>query len=204
MSAASLDHIGRRALSTAHTLRATCDLAKQCIMQGIPGDFVECGVFQGVQCAAMAKACMELGVRDRKVHLFDSFAGIPQAGPEDKEYLAAGHKAGLSSASIEDVIGNMEEWRVDPSLLVYHHGWFEETVPLAVAPTEPGAVQRIKSIALLRLDGDLYKSTKVCMEHLYPLLSPGGWCIADDYHLSGCRKAITEKIGHPGPVYWRA
>lgn len=210
---ASLEHIGRRALSSAATLQATYDLAALCIKHGIPGDFVECGVFQGVQCAAMAKACMDLGVTDRRVHLFDTFSGIPQAGPKDLEYLAAGHKAGLSAASLEDVQGNMEEWGIDPELLVYHEGLFAHTVPIAMmlgsAPAEVDGFQfvvecgDIKRIALLRLDGDLYESTKDCLP-LVKLVSPGGWIIADDFHLSGCREAIAEGIGWPGPVYWRA
>ncbi len=191
MTAVSLEHIGRRALSSADTLQASYDLARQCIERKIPGDFVECGVFQGVQCAAMAKAIMESGETGRRVHLFDTFAGIPQAGPRDLEYLAAGHEAGLSAASLEDVQKNMEEWGIDPELLVYHVGLFAGTVP--------GFSGRI---AILRLDGDLYESTRDALP-LTKFVSPGGWIIADDFHLSGCREAIAEIVGWPGPAYWR-
>jgi O-methyltransferase len=77
-------------------------------------------------------------------------------------------------------------------LLVYHEGLFEDTVPNA----------DIKEIAFLRLDGDLYSSTKVCMEHLYPKLVRGGWFCVDDFNLSGCRKAVLDYVV-PAPVYWR-
>ena len=185
--------MGWAALSSAPTLEATYELARMTIERGIPGDFVECGVFAGVQCAAMAKALMDYGVTDRKVHLFDSFAGIPQAGPKDTEFLAAGHAAGLSTCSLGQVQEYMQAWGIDPALLIFHVGLFSDTVPAA----------EIGPIALLRLDGDLYESTKVCMEHLYPKLSKGGWCIADDFKLAGCRAAIEETIGVPGPLYWR-
>jgi hypothetical protein len=43
------------------------------------------------------------------------------------------------------------------------------------------------------LDGDWYESTRICLEHLYPLLSPGGFVILDDYFAwPGCRKATDE------------
>ena len=63
--------------------------------------------------------------------------------------------------------------------------WFQNTVPIDAGKLGP--------IALLRLDGDWYDSTKICLEHLYPLLSPGGIIIMDDYWTwEGCRKATDE------------
>lgn len=197
--AAELGVIGERALSSTWTLRASYLLAKAAIEEGIPGDFVECGVFAGVQCAAMAKALMDLRITDRKVHLFDSFEGIPKAGRFDNDLRPLVGEGGMRESSgvsvcpMEDVQRHMEQWQIDPSLLVWHPGWFEDTVPNS----------GIARIAVLRLDGDLYDSTRVCLEHLYPLLSPGGWCIADDWNLDGCRKAITEIVGYPHPIYWR-
>lgn len=173
-----------------------------CIEQRIAGDFVECGVFAGSQSAAMALAIMDMGETGRKVHLFDSFDGIPKAGCYDNDIRplvgscdVAGtiESSGISACSRRQVEGYMRGWGIDPALLVYHEGWFQDTVPVA----------EIGAIAILRLDGDLYDSTKVCIEHLYPRLSPGGWCIADDFNLDGCRLAIEEAIGHPHPMYWR-
>ena len=86
----------------------------------------------------------------------------------------------------------MREWAIPEDLLTYHVGWFEDTVPSA----------DIERIAILRLDGDLYRSTRVCMDHLYPKLSLGGWCIVDDFKLDGCRKAVLEVVT-PGPIYFQ-
>ncbi len=138
----------------------------------------------------MARAAMESGQR-RLIHLFDSFEGIPQAGPRDTEFLAAGHKKGLSTCTVEQVEQHMSEWHIDTTLLRYHPGWFEDTMP-----GEVGA------IAVLRLDGDLYESTKVCMERMYPKLSIGGWCIVDDFALQGAREAVMEKLT-PAPIYFQ-
>jgi O-methyltransferase len=194
----SLDEIGRRALSTAYTLRATHGIARMLIQQGIPGDFVECGVFAGSQVAAMALAIVETGETGRRIHLFDSFKGIPHAGPKDNTIrsLVGGTdgalvSSGISVCSRADVAANMQEWGVPSHLLVYHEGWFQHTVPAA----------QIGPIALLRLDADLYESTLICLQYLYPRLSPGGWCIADDYGLDGCREAVDQFL-NGAPVYW--
>lgn len=187
-----LAQVGQQALCDAHTLHATYAWARMLLERNVPGDFVECGVFAGVNSAIMARAIIDTGRYPRYVHLFDSFEGIPLAGPEDSEFLEAKHPAGLSSCSQKRVRQNMREWGIPEELLVFHPGWFDETVPKS----------QIQSIALLRLDGDLYRSTKVCMEHLYPLVSPGGGVIVDDFNLSGCRQAIAETNLAPAPIYW--
>ena len=61
-------------------------------------------------------------------------------------------------------------------------GWFRDTLP--TAPVE--------KLAVLRLDGDLYESTILALDSLYPKLSPGGFVIIDDYILEFCRKAVED------------
>jgi hypothetical protein len=192
-----LNKYAELAISTRETVYNTYELAKQCITEGISGDFVECGVFAGSQIAAMALACQTYK-NGRSIHAFDSFEGIPAAGVEDGE---AGKKIEFKSAcSLDEVKRFMEIFEVDQPI-IYHKGWFEDTVPAC----------EIDRIALLRLDGDLYSSTKVCLENLYPLLVKGGFLIIDDYLLPGCKKAVDEYFedgtifesikGGKGPVW---
>lgn len=213
---ASLETIAGRALSSLHTVRASYDIARMAIERGVPGDFVECGVFAGANAAAMAKAILDQvelrcsrivratgGIVSRRprVHLFDSFEGIPQAGPHDTEFLEYGHKPGLSTCSLEAVKTHMQEWGIPEELLVYHPGWFADTTPERSYSWNRNGIE---GIAVLRLDGDLYESTKVCLEHLLPLVSPGGWVIVDDFDLSGARKAVMEIAGgQMGPTYFQ-
>jgi len=202
-----LDNVALGALSSKETLLATFDLARNVIARGIPGDFVECGVFGGAQCAVMARAIMDTydwqtinranPWNGPRVHLFDSFEGMPAHGPQDTEWIAAKHQEGTSLCGLESVQAHMTEWGIPPELLVYHQGWFEDTVT-------SGFGHAHNKIALLRLDADLYDSTQICMQHLYPLLSPGGWLIVDDYGLSGCRQAVNNYMsGNFPPVYWQ-
>ena len=74
---------------------------------------------------------------------------------------------------------------LSPAEVVFHQGWFQNTLPAEAKSIGP--------ISVLRLDGDWYASTKICLEHLYPLLSRDGIVILDDYFLwEGCKK------GHRG------
>jgi O-methyltransferase len=70
-------------------------------------------------------------------------------------------------------------------------GWFKDTLATFVPP-EP--------IAVLRLDGDWYDSTRLCLEALYPAVPPGGLIIIDDYYAwEGCARAVHEYLAQqPG------
>jgi hypothetical protein len=204
------------ALSAYGTFPHTLEAARQCIRDGIPGDFVECGVGGGAHPALMARACMEAGVK-RKIHLFDSFEGIPEAGPRDDESITAcvgvGKDrlvtTGVAAYSLERVRSNLVDYLgLDESLFVFHPGWFQKTVSTAA--------RTIESIAILRLDCDLYSSTMACLPSLYPKLAKGGYYISDDYTLTGAKCATEEymasiaesvtplKVGDgDGCWYWR-
>lgn len=50
-----------------------------------------------------------------------------------------------------------------------------------------------KKISVLRLDTDFYESTRIELDILYPLLSPKGVLIIDDYgSWTGSKKAVDE------------
>jgi O-methyltransferase len=64
---------------------------------------------------------------------------------------------------------------------------------------------------VLRLDGDVHESTIDALTHLAPLVSPGGFVIADDYGgIEACRQAVTDhRASHDitaeiHPVHWTA
>lgn len=184
--------VAQSMLGEYETLVATFELASSLIRRGVPGDFVECGVYAGSEVAVMAKAILLSGETNRRVHLFDSFQGIPAPGVEDLEFLAAGTQAGGASCPQDHVARNLRNWGLPDELFAWHPGWFSDTLP----SSDP------KQIALLRVDCDLYESMQPCMQFLHPKLSVGGWEIIDDYPLSGCRKAMHEYV-LPQPIYFQ-
>ena len=218
-----LNSFAQSAYSTRPTLYNSYQLSVECIKNKIPGDFVECGVAIGAQVAAMAYACQQFNA-EKRIHLFDSFEGIPLASNNDTQQPGIGAithnvnvaslddllvSSGITAHSIGQVKGMMTHWGIHAHRLVYHQGWFQNTLPVDI--------KNIEQISLLRLDGDLYESTKVCLEYLYPKISKGGYIIIDDFGtLDGCRKAVLEYLaqhnisprivpisGGLGPVYWQ-
>jgi O-methyltransferase len=197
------------ALGHRSSQQQTYDLARLVLQRGIPGDFVECGVYAGASCALMAKALLDhwedgaVDIPGPHVHLFDSFTGIPAPGPHDVELQA--NVGGESACSLEEVRANMEAWGIPEELLVYWGGQFALTMPWAIGAAAVVPNLTLRQIALLRLDGDLYDSSRVCLQYLYPLVSPGGYVIVDDFNLSGCRKAVEEyfKDSGPAPIAFR-
>lgn len=150
----------------------------------VHGDLVECGTWRGGMSAAMAWA-----VPGRHSVLFDSFEGLPDAKPID------GTAALHWSKDIRDWDNCRAEeaWAIEAMTRVKQSdhdvikGWFEDTVPVWAKAQRP--------IAVLRLDGDWYESTMLCLEHLWPLVSPGGLVIIDDYYTwDGCSRAVHDYL----------
>jgi O-methyltransferase len=178
---------------------------------GLPGAIVECGVCGGGCVGLMALASRRCGSGGRTLHLFDSFRGLPQPSRHDSDVVDAFRTAhpdiepddGCDATRLEPIsvcVGPsaedvrsflVNELRIDRRRVVIHEGWFQETVPDAAGSVGP--------IAVLRLDGDLYESTRVCLDHLYENVVRGGFVIIDDYGtFAGCRKAVDEFFARRG------
>lgn len=158
--------------------------------RGIEGDVVECGIWQGGY-LILARMLSP----DRLCWGYDTFTGMTEPGAFDVTRGGRKGKAGKSAASMETVIANFERTGTyDPHRLRLIKGPVESTL------TE--AENRPDKIALLRLDTDWYASTKAELDHLWPLLVPGGVLIVDDYgHWMGARRAVTEYFGNNMPGF---
>jgi O-methyltransferase len=154
------------------------------LTEGVEGDFIETGVWRGGSCIFMRAILAAHGVHDRRVFVADSFAGLPEPDgdkyPEDKGDTH--HIHDRLAISREQVAANFEKYGLLDDQVVFLKGWFKDTLPNAP----------IEKLAVLRLDGDMYESTMDALESLYPKLSPGGYCIIDDYSLPGCEKAVAD------------
>lgn len=155
------------------------------------GDLVECGVGAGSQIAMMIRHA-----HGRKVWGFDSFEGIPFATKDDVTQPGIGEidmskegllqSTGITVHSLENVKDNLQKMGVNPEYPNLVQGWFQNTLPLSS--------KEIKAISVLRLDGDLYTSTRTSLYWLYEKVVKGGIIIIDDWTLPGSRKAVLEFI----------
>ena len=171
--------IGRKRLQNLRVL------TEQVIQDEVPGDFIETGVWRGGACILMRAILAAYGIKGRRVWLADSFSGLPK--PDETQYPAdQGDEfhtytdLAVSQAEVED---NFRQYDLLDEQVVFLKGWFKDTLPTLSA----------EKFALLRLDGDMYESTIVALNHLYPRLSINGYIIIDDYHtVPACKKAISD------------
>lgn len=159
-------------------------LVQRTLDEGIPGDYIETGVWRGGCCILMSGVLKANSDDTRKVYVADSFAGLP---PPNSDVYPADlgdelHKVNALAVTMEQVQENFRRYDLLDSRPVFVKGLFKDTLPkLKAGP-----------FALIRLDGDMYESTIQALDALYPKLSPGGFVIIDDYALKGCRAAVDD------------
>jgi len=164
-------------------LRNIRALVERVVADGVPGDVMECGVWRGGAAIMMRGVLAALGVTDRRVWLADSFAGLPEPDlARDPLDVAWQGSEGLLAVPEDEVRRTFQLYGLLDDAVRFLPGWFADTLP--TAPVE--------HLAVLRLDGDLYRSTLDALTHLYPKVSPGGFVIIDDYAMASCRAAVEE------------
>lgn len=136
----------------------------------VDGCLVECGAFKGSSAAKFSHLAHMLG---RRLYVFDSFQGLPNHterhdwsifGRDISEVFTPGRWAG----TLQEVQATVEQHGV-PETVTCIEGWFEDTLP---GFTEP--------VSGAYLDVDLAASTTTCLEHLWPLVTPGGVVVSQD------------------------
>jgi O-methyltransferase len=158
----------------------------QIVADDVPGDLIETGVWRGGACIFMKANLRAWGDTTRTVWLADSFEGLPEPNaalyPADEGDTL--HKQTGLAVGADQVRHNFERYGLLDDRVELLVGWFKDTLP--TAPVE--------RLSLMRLDGDMYESTIQAIEPLYPKLSPGGFCIIDDFgsHASQAGKAIHD------------
>ncbi|MGQ0631426.1 MAG: TylF/MycF family methyltransferase [Sporichthyaceae bacterium] len=204
--------IGRDWPSSADTMVGLRRLAniRECtetvIRDKVPGDLIETGVWRGGSCIFMRAILKAHGVTNRTVWVADSFQGLP---PPDARYPADEGDVLFSypelAVSAAEVQGRFAYYGLLDEQVKFLPGFFEDT--LATAP--------IDTLAVLRLDGDMYASTMVALLALYDKVSAGGFVIVDDFSsIPACAKAVEDFRGERGitdpiheidwtGVYWR-
>jgi O-methyltransferase len=178
------------------------------LVDSVAGDFVETGVWRG-GCGILMRAILDAcGDDQRRVWLFDSFEGLPrpdfQSFPKDRDDSLWTFSAYLG-VSLSQVKDNFRRYELLDERTHFVKGWFRDTIPFA----------DVDAISVLRLDGDMYESTWIVLNHLYPKLQAGGFVIIDDYGaIPGCKAAVDdfrERYAIRSPtvavdwtgIYWR-
>jgi O-methyltransferase len=205
--------LGRTFPELAHTmiglrqLNQLQEAVETTLAEGIDGDLIEAGVWRGGACIFMRAVLLCHGIENRRVFVADSFDGFPPPDlkryPADKQYVVD-RGSGFARVPLDEVKANFEKYGLLDDRVVFVSGYFETSLANA----------GIERLSVLRIDADMYGSTWAALTQLYPLLSPGGFCIVDDYAAFECRGAVDEyrrshdisevieRIDHSG-IYWR-
>jgi O-methyltransferase len=190
--------------------RPRLDNIQACVMtvlrDGIPGDLIEAGTWRGGVGILMRALLRIHGAEDRRVFVADSFEGLPRPDPARFPHDAGDqhHTFSYLAVPLAEVKRNFTRFGMLDDHVVFLKGWFKDTL----------RDDSIARLAIARIDGDMYGSTMDALEALYPKLSPGGFCVVDDYALPGCRRAVDDFRGRLGliepltqidwtGVYWR-
>lgn len=166
----------KRFLAHSEMFRQTLD---------VPGDIAEIGVFRGAGLLTWANLLEAYCVGDRTkiVFGFDNWSGFSSLETQDGREVEELQKqpGGFSPAAY------LEE--LDSAINIFDHDRFipwkarirlvkgdvEETIPRFTSEN-PGV-----RFSLIHLDCDLYRPTKVALEHLWSRLSRGGMLLFDEY-----------------------
>lgn len=136
----------------------------------LPGAMAEVGVYQG--CSAKL---ISLASEGRPLHLFDTFAGLPEPDAAESRHLKP-RQYHSSLASVRAFLAGERN-------VFFHPGCF----PATAAGLEE------ERFSFVHLDVDLKSSTRACLEFFHPRMVPGGIIMTHDYSfLDGVREAFAE------------
>lgn len=164
-------------------------VAQEVLDRDVPGDFVEFGVHRGGTAAVLAFALRF--EPDRTLHLFDRWGDLPEPTEEDGAQKQRYARVNIPE-KLRDLVERpplesareLIETRMQFDRVLYHQGWYEETLPgYAGGP-----------IALASVDCDYYKSVALVLDFIRDRASPGAMILVDDYgdEWPGAKRATDE------------
>ncbi|MHA1284336.1 MAG: TylF/MycF/NovP-related O-methyltransferase [Promethearchaeota archaeon] len=164
------------------------------VINEIPGDIVECGVWKGGSMMLCALTLLKFNDVNRTLYLYDTYEGMPEPSEYDRrayDDFPAKNKYDFlkkrnikwNYAPLNYVKKNLYSTNYPKEKIIFIKGKVEETIPEIIP----------KKIALLRLDTDWYESTYHELKYLFPILSKKGVLLIDDYgHWKGAKIAVDK------------
>jgi O-methyltransferase len=138
----------------------------------VVGDVWECGVYKGGTAAMMA-AMLNHYAPQKRLYLFDTFAGMPNTDPA-KDWHKEGEFYDTCLEAVSAYIGLNRQ-------CVFRKGFIPNTFLGLESST----------ICFAHIDVDIYKSILDCLVFIWPRLSVGGFIVFDDYGFWSCPGART-------------
>jgi hypothetical protein len=155
------------------------------LARSLEGSTAECGVFKGISSAMICETLRDTYGRHDQHFGFDSFAGLPETGPND---------ANWKRGDLQEPIDTAQRILAEFPFVTLVPGWLPETLALAAG----------RRFRLVHIDVDIEQTTRECLEFFYPRSAPGAVFIFDDYGSTlcpGARMAVDSfLINKPEPL----
>jgi len=156
----------------------------------IEGDVAECGVYRGGSAYFICEF-LESVESNKRIHLFDTFTGIPYSSLDKSD----SHKVGdFSTVDLTDVKSHLQDHN---DKIDYHAGEFPSTF---------NNLDISKKFSFIHVDCDVYDSVLSCCEFFYDRMNSGGIILFDDTNSPSCRgalRALNDFVKHAGIEYLR-
>jgi O-methyltransferase len=130
----------------------------------LEGDFAECGVYQGGTAFLIGNVLQAARV-DKTLHLFDTFAGMPDTVVRERDKHEKGDFGDTSRESVERYLAPFSH------VVDIHAGFI------------PESFEEVKDakFACVHIDVDIYQTAWDCCEFFYERLVKGAVMVFDDY-----------------------
>ncbi|MDD2535130.1 MAG: macrocin O-methyltransferase [Macromonas bipunctata] len=177
---------------TVQSLISRYELYK--MVQEIPGDIVECGVYQGNSFLWLAhlSVILEPYAINRKFIGFDTFEGFSSIDENnDPKDISSNNFSDTSFSVIQKSLQAIDVLRPVNKIKRFElvKGDITETVPKYIEDNPAF------TCAMLILDTDLYKPTLTALEHIIPNMPKGAIVVLDEYNyqnFQGETKALKD------------
>lgn len=152
---------------------------------GVTGDIVELGCYKG-DTSLLFQKLLQQKTPEKKLWLYDSFAGLPKKSAEDNSAAGDQFKEGELFVTKKEVVTRFK--KAGLRLPIIKKNFFENLNPETDLP---------EKISFAFLDGDLYGSIKTSLKLVAPKIQKNGVIIIHDYNnpeLPGVSRAVDEFI----------
>jgi len=144
----------------------------------LEGDVVECGTYTGGTAYLLACLMDARTTADKRLHLFDTFQGMPDIAVPERDVHAPGD---FGDTCLDYVQRRLQGF----PFVKFHPGFIPDTF---------ARIANLDYFSFVHVDVDIYPTALECCKWFWPRLPRGGVMLFDDYGFRSYRHAIRAAV----------